>query len=109
MGDSCSRKFRFAFKVLRIITHDHRLKNAGKSTDDFVDSLHILDGRRLVGPSFSQLPPDFAPDRFLVLEHYTSFVVWALEVRHADSYDEGANESQLDEFVDGIRNRQGAV
>ena len=99
-SDSCDRTFRFSMKTPRSITHDCRLNDAGRRTEEFIDLLHVLDERCQVGPTFIQLPPDFAPSQMNILENYLKslprHLPWAVEVRHLDWYDRGYNESQLD-------------
>lgn len=101
--DSCDRAFRFALKFPRSITHDRRLVDAERETADFVEILEILDTRHRLGPSFLQLPPDFGPDRFAVLERYLralpDHLPWAVEVRQQAWYDSGTNEQRLDDLL----------
>ncbi len=101
--DSVARDFHFALKFPRVISHDPGLRDSGKETGEFVDLLNILDAGRKLGPSFLQLPPDFSPDQFSVLEKYLralpAYLPWAVEVRHHDWYDSGINEWRLDELL----------
>ena len=87
-------------KMPRSITHECRLKDAGRRTEEFIDLLHVLDERCQVGPTFIQLPPDFSPSQMEILENYLKslprHLPWAVEVRHLDWYDRDNNESQLD-------------
>jgi len=62
--------FRFCLKFPRAITHDRMLVRADRETADWIDRLRLLGDRR--GPSFLQLPRDFAPDRFDILAAYLS-------------------------------------
>ena len=97
-SDSCDRSFRFSMKMPRSITHECRLKDAGRRTEEFIDLLHVLDERCQVGPTFIQLPPDFSPSQMEILENYLKslprHLPWAVEVRHLDWYDRDNNESQ---------------
>ncbi len=67
----------------------------------------ILDSQRRLGPTFIQLPPDFGPDQFDVLEAYLrslpTHLQWAVEVRHHDWYDSASNEWRLDELLHGLQ------
>lgn len=102
-ADSVSRGFCYAMKVPRVITHDLRLQGAERETAAFVDVLSVLDAAHRIGPAFIQLPPDFGPDQFERLERYLrslpTWLQWAVEVRHHEWYDKGANEWRLDELL----------
>ena len=82
---STKPEFRFAVKVPRIITHDHKLRRARLPFDQFLEETNGLGDRR--GPLLVQLPPSFAFDsritaRFfdMVRSRYGGLVV--CEPRH---------------------------
>ena len=102
-AESVAPGFRFALKFPRAISHDRRLIRAERETAEFLELLEILAAHDRLGPSFLQLPPDFAADWFEALESYlralpVSFP-FAVEVRHADWFDGGASEARLDDLL----------
>ena len=79
-------EFRFAVKVLKAITHERRLKQAGDLLDRFV--LEVAGLRPKVGPLLVQLPPSLASqagvaDRFLADLQSRSAGSVVCEPRHA--------------------------
>jgi uncharacterized protein YecE (DUF72 family) len=105
--DEARPGFRFALKFPRSITHDRRLEKAERETAAFLEIADVLDSQRKLGPTFIQLPPDFSPQSFDVLERYLKSLPthfpWAVEVRHWDWYDGGPNEWKLDELLRELR------
>ena len=60
--------FRFAFKAPQRITHFSRLRNAGRSVDQFVAALAPVAAAGRLGPLLFQLPPNFKADRALLAD-----------------------------------------
>ena len=106
-GESTHDGFRFALKFPRVISHERRLVGAEAETEQFVERLRILQDLDRLGPSFLQLPPGFSFREFSQLVRYVEAFPrefpLALEVRHADFFDDGPNEAELDAF---LRERQ---
>jgi uncharacterized protein YecE (DUF72 family) len=92
--------FRFCLKFPRIISHDHRLQDAGAETQAFLVCLVRLGDR--AGPSFRQLPPNFNLRSLPTLETYLDTLPdefrYAVEVRHPDFYSD-PGESALDQVL----------
>lgn len=78
--------FVYCPKFPQIISHERMLAGAGGLTDEFVNA--ILDLEEYLGMSFLQLPPNFGPDRWPVLEAYLKNLPdeldVAVEFRHPD-------------------------
>jgi uncharacterized protein YecE (DUF72 family) len=78
--------FLFCPKFPQIITHFRRFRQCDGPTDDFIQGLLAL-GKRL-GPSFIQLPPQFAPTQVEPLLDYLARwpreLPLAIEFRHPD-------------------------
>lgn len=78
--------FRFCFKFPKIISHDLRLQNAEKETEQWLECIRQLGDR--AGPSFLQLPSDFSPEQLPILSSYLDLLSkspdlrFAIEVRH---------------------------
>lgn len=99
--------FRFALKFPREISHDKLLLRTERETGKFVEILRILQAANRLGPSFLQLPPTFDGGQFLALENYlrafvTEDLPLAVEVRHADYFDSGPVERQLDALLNEL-------
>lgn len=81
--------FRFAFKLPRSITHEHRLVGADSLIASFLRRIEPLEQR--IGPVQIQLPPSFAPTSIVTLEHTLRSLPrefsWAVEFRHAGFFD----------------------
>lgn len=96
--------FRFCFKFPRTISHDRRLENAAAETREFFERLAPLGGR--LGVFFLQLHATFGPKELPALEAYLRGLPrdlsYAVEVRHADFFDQGAGERALDELLGGL-------
>lgn len=99
---SCDN-FRFALKFPKEITHDHQLVGATQRLDEFLELLGILDEHDRLGPSLLQLPPFFDGSKLPVLEQFLN--AWpadipvAVEVRHADYFDEGPVEKRFEKML----------
>lgn len=90
-------RFRFCFKFPRAISHDARLRHAGRETGDFLTRMAPLRAR--LGPLFLQLPPSFGGGALDTLLAYLDALPddfdYAVEVRHADFYAKGAHERRF--------------
>jgi uncharacterized protein YecE (DUF72 family) len=95
--------FRFCLKFPREISHDRSLVHADSPTARFLQAIEELANGDRLGPTFLQLGPHFAADRFDVLKSYMTQLPrefpWAVELRHKSWYDAASNESRLDEFL----------
>lgn len=91
--------FHFCLKLPRIISHDLRLTNASRPVQDFLRVAEIIQARGTLGPTFIQLPPDFSPAEKNSLEKFVEILpadlLWSVEVRHHDWFDNAANEQWL--------------
>jgi uncharacterized protein YecE (DUF72 family) len=106
-SETVPRGFQFSLKMPRSISHERRMRNTERELQAFLEVADVLDQRRCLGPSFLQLPPDFAPADREVLESFLrqlpTHLPWALEVRHFDWYDSGPNEWWLDDILRDLR------
>ncbi len=95
--------FRFCLKFPRAISHEKQLKNTATETALFLEIVKILEDADCLGPSFLQLGPDFSAKQFPRLEAYLkqlpSCYPYAVEVRHADYFDNGKHENALNELL----------
>jgi uncharacterized protein YecE (DUF72 family) len=95
--------FQFCLKVPREISHDARLVGCESATAALLDRLQLLKDSNRLGPSFLQLAPTFDSREFRALTRFVE--LWpaelplAVEVRHADYFDDGRNEHALDELL----------
>lgn len=93
--------FRFCFKFPSQISHELRLVNAGAATREFFDRVAPL-GERL-GPFFLQVHQSFGPRQLPALEAYLRSLPrqyqYAVEVRHANFFDEGEGERTINELL----------
>lgn len=95
--------FQFCLKVPRDISHDARLVNCERLTDELIDRLCLLKDRNRLGPSFLQLAPNFSAREFAALVKFVA--AWpkelplSVEVRHSDYFDDGRHERNLDELL----------
>lgn len=99
--DETPEHFRFCFKFPSDITHRAMLRNARADTHAFLKLMAPL-GERL-GPFMLQLGPRFGAAHLEQLRAYlrdlpTQFQ-YAVEVRHPDYFDQGANEAALHEVL----------
>lgn len=85
-ADFVGDDFRFCPKFPQLITHFRRFKNCETLTDEFINALLALEQK--LGPSFIQLPPNFAPksadDLIAYLAQWPRELPLAIEFRHPD-------------------------
>lgn len=78
-------EFTFALKMLKEVTHEHRLRNADDLVRQFLDRAREL-GPKL-GPIVLQMGPDFAPDELPAIAEFLPMlprdVRFAIEVRQS--------------------------
>ena len=102
-GSEAAAGFRFCLKFPREISHDRALINCETPTSQFLAAIEELARADRLGPTFLQLGPNFAADRFEFLSKYLTNLPcefpWAVEVRHLSWFDSAANESRLDELL----------
>ncbi len=95
--------FRFCLKFPREISHDRSLVHAESPTAQFLQAIEELAKATRLGPTFLQLGPNFAADRFDGMKHYLTQLPrefpWAVEVRHKSWFDGASNEARLDELL----------
>jgi len=93
--------FRFCLKFPQIISHRKRLADCEAETAMFVDRLRILGDR--CGPAFLQLPPTFTRTHLPALRGYLdrlpSDLLFVVEPRHADFFDQAEGERALDDLL----------
>lgn len=98
--------FRFCLKFPREISHDRSLVNSESPTHQFLLAIEELARGNRLGPTFLQLGPHFASDRFDVLSKYLTQLPrefpWAVEVRHKSWFDAASNEARLDELLTSL-------
>jgi uncharacterized protein YecE (DUF72 family) len=84
--DTAGRGFRFSPKFPQMISHMRRLKNADALTEEFINS--VMEFKYTLGPSFLQLPPNFAPKSYpnlqKYIEKYHNEIDMCVELRHPD-------------------------
>ncbi len=99
--DETPDHFRFCFKFPSDITHRAMLRNARADTHAFLKLMSPL-GERL-GPFMLQLGPRFGGAQLDSLRTFLralpSQFQYAVEVRHPDYFDQGANEAALHEVL----------
>ena len=93
-AESTPRDFRFAVKVPRTITHDHKLRRVRPLFDRFLDEIAGLADKR--GPLLVQLPPSFEFDarvasRFFELVRSRDDSLVVCEPRHATWFSAAAD------------------
>ncbi|MDA0744911.1 MAG: DUF72 domain-containing protein [bacterium] len=80
--------FQFCFKFPRAVSHDKKLVESERETQEFLDRIAPLQDR--LGPLFLQLSPAFAPTLLPVLDRFLSGLPknlhYAVEVRHPDFF-----------------------
>lgn len=95
--------FHFALKFPRTISHDGPLGKPASDTRAFLEVLDVLHEAERLGPSFLQLPPYFDGSRFDELANYLEALPtdlpFAVEVRHADWFDEGPRERAFHDLL----------
>ena len=81
-----TQNFMYCPKFPQIISHERMLVGATGPTEEFVDA--IMNLQEHLGISFLQLPPNFTPDKWPVLEAYLKHLpdelAVAVEFRHPD-------------------------
>jgi uncharacterized protein YecE (DUF72 family) len=89
--------FRFCPKMLKSVTHERGLYDAGTLTGEFCTGIRAL-GENL-GPIFALLPPSFGPDRLRVLERWLeqwpSDLELTVELRHPAWYSDAQARARL--------------
>lgn len=99
--DETPESFRFCFKFPSHISHRMMLRNCGIETSEFLKLMAPL-GPRL-GPFMLQLGPRFGAMHLDVLRAFLRQLPgefeYAVEVRHPDFFDQGANEVALHELL----------
>jgi uncharacterized protein YecE (DUF72 family) len=102
-GEEVQPGFRFCMKFPRVISHDKRLISVGSETAAFLELLKVLDDADCLGPTFLQLGPNFSARDFSRLQKYLEQLPdsypYAVEVRHVDFFDEGRNETALNDLL----------
>lgn len=97
--------FQFCLKFPKALTHDALLVGAEGVTRAFIQLLRILERHQRLGPSFLQMPPEFGVRHFTALARFLN--AWptdlpiAVEVRHADFFDEDVHEQRLNDLLRG--------
>jgi len=93
--------FRFCFKFPSEITHRLMLRDARLQTHAFLQLMAPLADR--LGPLMIQLGPRFGPQHLENLRRYlrdlSSEFCYAVEVRHAQFFDQGPDEAALNEVL----------
>lgn len=101
--DSTDDGFQFCLKFPKAISHDRRLVDAEVETGLFLDILKALADADRLGPSFLQLPPTFSAVDLDRLSNYLQSLPgefpYAVEVRHADFFDQGSVEASLNDML----------
>lgn len=95
--------FEFCLKFPRVISHDQMLRNCANALRPWLQILDALAACDRLGPSFLQLPPNFAADRFgdlaAFLRNWPKQFPLAVEVRHRDWFDQADCENRLNELL----------
>lgn len=93
--------FRFCFKFPAEISHRLQLRHARAHTHAFLKLMAPLADR--LGPLMLQLPPRFGAGQLDVLRAYLRELPgefdYAVEVRHPELFDQGANEAALHDLL----------
>lgn len=102
-GEEVQPGFRFCMKFPRVISHDKRLISVGSETAAFLELLKVLNDADGLGPTFLQLGPNFSARDFSRLQKYLEQLPdsypYAVEVRHADFFDQGRHETALNNLL----------
>lgn len=102
-GSETAEGFRFALKFPKVVSHERELVEADRETRPFLEILQVLAEADRLGPSFLQLSPNFSGRQLGALEKFLRALPkefpYAVEVRHADWFDEGPFETRLDELL----------
>lgn len=95
--------FQFCFKFPRSISHDAQLVDCEHLLDEFLKRLDLLRNAGRLGSTFLQLGPQFSFRYWSRLEAFLKKLPvdwpWAVEMRHADWFDEGGNESAYNDLL----------
>lgn len=93
--------FRFCFKFPSEISHQKKLKNCQKQTNEFLSRIKPLQPK--LGPFMLQLAPEFSPiqlsDLFSFIDSLPTELPLSVEVRHPGFFDKSASERQLNSFL----------
>lgn len=96
-ADQAPDDFRFCPKITRQISHYRQLNNVEQLMEEYIDA--VMGFEHKLGPIFLLLPPQFATNRFTLLqefvENFPKGVPWALEVRHESWYTDRAAHEDL--------------
>ena len=96
-------EFRFVFKLPRTITHDRRLRDAGRELREFLEVIEPL-GERARTLSV-QLPGSFGPNDLGVLASFLAGLPtshrYGVEVRHPAFFQPGATTERLEVLLAG--------
>lgn len=102
-GAETAEGFHFALKFPKAVSHERELLEAERETRPFLEILQVLAEADRLGPSFLQLSPNFSGRQLGSLEKFLRALPkefpYAVEVRHADWFDEGPFEARLDELL----------
>ncbi len=99
--DATPHEFRFMFKFPKAVTHERKLRNCADDVAEFFRCLEPCLPK--MDPVAVQLPASFGPDSLDALAGFLraapSVVRYAVEVRHFDFFDGGANERALNDLL----------
>ena len=102
--DQTPPRFRFCFKVPRIISHEKSLRDCDVDFEMFFRTLTPVFEAGRMGPCFLQLPPTTGGVILPALERFLSYwpADWplAVEPRHRDFFDEGRHERAFDTLLE---------
>jgi uncharacterized protein YecE (DUF72 family) len=102
--DLTPESFRFSFKFPRRISHDLKLVGCDLELKEWLGRLEILYESGRLGPTFLQLAPSFSFRYFRQLAQFIEQLPrdwpWAVELRHADWFDESECEARLNELLE---------
>lgn len=100
-GANTPEGFKFCFKFPKEITHEKRLHKVEDEVKEFIHSFDEIRGK--LGPFMIQLPDAFAPNELSKLEEMLSYLpktlAYSVEVRHADYFDHGKHEHNLNALL----------
>ncbi|MEM6822477.1 MAG: DUF72 domain-containing protein [Verrucomicrobiota bacterium] len=97
--DQAEEGFLFCFKFPQRITHHNQLEHCRSDLESFLEILSVAQSKTHLGPALLQMGPRFGAAQFSKLEAFInrlpSEFEYAVEVRHSDFFDNGANERNL--------------